>query len=69
MSSHPFSSVSRRDVLRTVVLGGLYGIVGCNDSGHVQTVTTPPNATGTRAKLNKYKDSVENAAKNNKSRN
>jgi hypothetical protein len=68
MSNHPFSSVSRRDVLRTVVAGGLWGVVGCGDSGGVQTVSAPPSPTGTRAKLEKYKDSVENAAKNNKRR-
>jgi hypothetical protein len=69
MSSHTFSSVSRRDVLRAVVFGSLSGIVGCSDSGRVQTVTTPPNAAGTRARLNGYKDSQENAAKKNKIRN
>jgi hypothetical protein len=66
MSNHSFSSVRRRDFLRTVVLGGLCGIVGCNDSGAVQNVTTPPKAGGTRGRLDKYKESAENAAKNNK---
>ncbi len=66
MSNHSFSSVCRRDVLRSVVLGGLLGLVGCSDSGSVQTVTNPSKATGTRAKLDKYKESAENAAKKNK---
>jgi hypothetical protein len=66
MPSHSISSFSRRDVLGALVVGGLWAIVGCNDSDGVQTVTTPPTKTGTRARMDKYKDSAENAAKKNK---
>jgi hypothetical protein len=66
MSNHPCSSVCRRDVLRRFVLGGLLGLAGCSDSGSVQTVTNPSQPTGTRAKLDKYKESAEKAAKKNK---
>jgi hypothetical protein len=59
------SFMSRRDVLRTLVVGGLWGVVGCNDSGSATTVTAPPKPNGTRAKLDKYKDTAENAAKKN----
>jgi hypothetical protein len=66
MPNHSFSSVRRRDVIRTLALGGLCGIGGCSDSGGVQTVTTAPNKTGTRARMEKYKDTAEQAAKKNK---
>ncbi len=63
MSNLISSSVSRRDVLLTAVLASLWGTAGCGESGGDQTVTTPPKATGTRGKLDKYKETVEDAAK------
>jgi hypothetical protein len=66
MSNKIFLPVSRRNVLRTVAVVGLWGMAGCGESSGVQTVETPPSPTGTRAKLNQYKDAAENAAKKNK---
>jgi hypothetical protein len=63
MANLIFKSIKRRDLLRALVVGGIWGIAGCGDSGAVQKVTAPPSKSGTRARMDKYKDSAQGAAK------
>jgi hypothetical protein len=65
MSNHSFSRPSRRDLLSAALFGGLSAIAGCNDPSGVQPVTSPPVKSGTRARMEKYKDTAQRAAEKN----
>jgi hypothetical protein len=65
MWNYSFARLSRRDLLSAGLLVSLLAVAGCNDPSAVQPVTTPPNKAGTRARMEKYKDSAQRAAEKN----
>jgi hypothetical protein len=65
MLNHSFLQPSRRDLLSAALFGGLSVIAGCNDPSGVQPVTSPPVKSGTRARMEKYKDSVQRVTQKN----